>query len=65
MDADGDYIPKSVLNGNIRSIRAWEEWKKSKANVQTLSANKCIHGTARVSLNDFGQYRATQKHNGF
>ena len=39
MDADGDYIPKSVLAGNVRSIKAWQEWKKQKAAIKRGGAS--------------------------
>jgi hypothetical protein len=50
MDADGDYIPKSVLNGNIRSIAAWAAWKKIK--YPSSPADKGIHRPAHVPAKD-------------
>ena len=54
MDADGDYVPRSVLNGNPRSIAAWVAWKKAKS----TATNKGIHRPpVFVSANNGPQLR--------
>ena len=65
MDADGDYIPRSVLRGNARSIAAWVAWKQVKYNGKSkalLSPEKGVHRAANVPTNDLGQGRGVQKH---
>jgi hypothetical protein len=61
MDADGDYIPKSVLNGNVRSIAAWAAWKQvkyiGKSKVKSLLLEKGIHGAADIPAHNLGQHR--------
>lgn len=59
MDADGDYIPKSVLNGNKVSIVAWTAWKKVKYGGKSKSsaADKGIHRPASVPANNSTQTR--------
>ena len=64
MDADGDYVPRSVLRGNARSIAAWVEWKQVKYNgkSKSLLPEKGVHGTSHIATNDLGQGRSVQKH---
>lgn len=60
MDADGDYIPRSVLRGNPRSIVAWNAWKQLKYNGKSKSppTDKGIHGPpVFVSANNGPQLR--------
>ena len=58
MDADGDYIPKSALNGNIRSVIEWNAWKKAKYNGKPKAAllptpaDKGIHWPTLVPANN-------------
>lgn len=51
MDADGDYIPKSVLNGNARSIVAWNAWKVEKygANSKVMAPKFIEHGVTETT----------------
>ena len=60
MDADGDYVPRSVLNGNAKSIVAWTAWKQVKYNgkSKSLLPEKGVHGTAHIPTNNLGQHRA-------
>jgi hypothetical protein len=53
MDADGDYVPRSVLKGNPRSIVAWAAWKKAKS----TATNKGIHRPTLVPTNNGPQLR--------
>ena len=50
MDADGDYIPRSVLRGNARSIAAWVAWKQVKYNgkSKSLLPEKGVHRAANI-----------------
>ena len=55
MDADGDYIPRSVLKGNVKSIVAWAAWKQLKYNGKSkasLATDKGIHGTTNIPSNN-------------
>lgn len=59
MDADGDYVPKSVLKGNVKSIVAWAAWKQLKYNGKSKSppTNKGIHRPTLVPANNGPQLR--------
>lgn len=55
MDADGDYVPRSILNGNPRSIAAWAAWKQVKYNGKSkvsLATEKGIHRTTNIPSNN-------------
>jgi hypothetical protein len=60
MDADGDYIPRSVLKGNVKSIVAWTAWKQVKYNgkSKSLATEKGIHRSTHIPSNNLGQSRA-------
>lgn len=60
MDADGDYIPRSVLKGNVKSIVDWAAWKQIKYNGKSkvsLATEKGIHGTTHIPADNLGQSR--------
>jgi hypothetical protein len=59
MDADGDYIPRSVLRGNARSIAAWVAWKQVKytGKSKSLLPEKGIHRPPLVPTNNGPQLR--------
>ena len=61
MDADGDYIPRSVLKGNVKSIVAWAAWKQLKYNgkSKSLPAEKGVHRPTNIPSDNLGQSRTS------
>ena len=66
MDADGDYIPRSVVRGNVRSIVAWNEWKvvkyKGTSKCIPIPTNEGIHRSLDVLLDDAREGGRIQEH---